>query len=80
MHHREKDGTLFPFTFQHADVRCAIMSVTHLVTMDCEVTFHRSGGYSRYPNGRNMHSVRKYGVFFIQLNVVHPDVQRRGAA
>ena len=80
MLHKEKDGTLYPLTCQHADVHNAILSVTHLVTMDCEVTFYKSGGYIKYPTGKKLHYVAKYDVFFVLLNVVHPDVQRRGAA
>ena len=78
--HRERDGTVYDFVFQHANVHTAILSVTELVQRDCEVTFYKSGGYIKYPNGRKIHYVAKSGVFFVLLNALHPDFQRRGGA
>ena len=44
--HREHDGTLIDFVFQHAKVHTPIVSVLELVIQDCTVTFHKAGGTS----------------------------------
>ena len=68
--HCEVDGTRYPYTFQHADVHCPILSVTQFVTRDCTVTFHKLGGHIMYPDGRRIRFVAKGGVFFVLLNVM----------
>ena len=74
--HREKDCKTYSFTFQHAEAHCPIMSVTQLATRDCTVTFHKLGGHVMYPIGENMF-VAKDCVFFVMLDILHPDVHRR---
>ena len=76
--HREADGSLFDFTFQHADVHCPILSVTYLVTRDCTVTFHKHGGHIAYPDGRRIRFVAKGGIFVVLLDVRKPDFTRLG--
>ena len=69
---------MFNFVFQNANVHTAILSVTDLVQKDCWVTFHKLGGHITYPNGHKVKFVAKPGVFFVLLNVVHPDFHRLG--
>ena len=78
VNHKDPDGTLFKFACQHANVHCPILSVSELVNKDCVVTFHKLGGHIRYPDGRRIRFVAKEGVFFVELDVMDPDVQRRG--
>ena len=78
MIHREKDGSLFDFTFQHADVHTPILSVTYLVTRDCRVTFHKYGGHISYPDGRRIRFVAMGGVFFVLLDIMKPGFTRLG--
>ena len=73
--HREADGTLYPFTFQHADVHSIILSVTELVTKDCSVTFTKHGGHILYPNGKKIKFMAKAGVFFVLLDVLPPGLK-----
>ena len=70
--HKEADGNVYEFIFQHADVHCPIISVTQLVTRDCTVTFHRLGGHIAYPDGSRIKFISKGGVFFVLLNVQPP--------
>ena len=72
LQHKEADGSIYDFTFQHAEVHCPIMSVRQLVEKDCEVTFHKYGGYIRYPNNKKVRFVTKGGVFFVLLNILPP--------
>ena len=69
MVHREHDGELYDFTFQHAKVHCPIISVREPVSKYCSVTFHRHGGHIEYPDGRKIRFVLKGGTFFVVLNV-----------
>ena len=73
--HKESDGTVYDFTFQHAKVHCPIVSVRELVMKDCWVTFHKNGGHIEYPNGKKIRFVTRGGVFFVLLNVLPPDTK-----
>ena len=57
--HLEPDGEIYNFVVQHANVHCTIISVRYLVTRDCTVTFHKSGGYIGYPTGKRIQFVLK---------------------
>ena len=70
--HREHDGELYEFIFQHAKVHTPIVSVLELVVKDCMVTFHKAGGHITYPTGKQIEFVIKEGVFFVALNVLPP--------
>ena len=78
--HRDANGKLVDFTFQNTDVHCPIISVAQLVQKDCWVTFHKARGYVLYPDGSKLRFVARAGVFFVQLNVVHPGFHRQGSA
>ena len=65
-------------TVQHANVNCQILSVSELVNRDCVVTVYKSCGHIQYLDGRKPRFIAKEGVFFVLLNVAHPEFHRLG--
>ena len=79
VHRDEKQGD-FGFVFQNGKVHCPILSVRKMVRRGCRVTFKRGGGIIRYADGRKLRFVERLGVFFVNLNVLDPDVAKNSLA
>ena len=61
-------------TIQNGKVSCPILSVKYFTRMNCRVLFRNGGGVIAYQDGRRIPFIERFGVFFVALNVLPPEI------